>query len=71
MQVVGLDKVIKVKDNYAKWRLDYKEGYNYSKAFYWTFINYCDAQKIASTEIVNSVSGNSVGSTTKVAVKVT
>lgn len=66
-----MDKVAKVKDTYDKWRTEYVEGYNYSKAFYWTFVNYCDAQKIASTGIVNKVSGYAVGTTTKVAVKVT
>ncbi|CAD8107285.1 unnamed protein product [Paramecium sonneborni] len=71
IKVVGLDKVAKVKENYAKWRTEYVEGYNYAKAFYWTFINYCDAQKIASTEIVSQENGYSVGTTTKVAVKVT
>ncbi|CAD8053494.1 unnamed protein product [Paramecium primaurelia] len=71
IKVIGIDKVAKVKENYAKWRTEYVEGYNYAKAFYWTFINYCDAQKIASTEIINQENGYSVGTTTKVAVKVT
>jgi len=40
---VGADKAAKVKTTYREWLVSYKDGYDYSKAFYWTFINYCDA----------------------------
>lgn len=43
IKLVGFEKVNKVKETYAKWRTEYKDGYDYAKAFYWTFINYCDA----------------------------
>jgi hypothetical protein len=39
----------KIKDDRETYRKDNPDLYDYSKAFYWTMLNFCEAYPVAST----------------------
>lgn len=51
MKDAGIYDKANIKLKFDDFQKNAPECYNYSKTFYWTFINYCDALRLASTGV--------------------
>lgn len=48
----GVYDMANIKRKFDEFKNEAVDLYDYSKAFYWTFINYCDAMRIAETGVL-------------------
>jgi kynurenine formamidase len=49
MQDAGVYDTVIIKAGWEKYRKDDPDLYDYTKAFYWTMLNFCDAYRVANT----------------------
>lgn len=69
MQDGGVYDMANIKRKFDLYKNEEPDLYDYSKAFYWTLLNYCDAMRIAETGVMQTDNEQGMSNGAKLGVK--